>query len=240
MKYFILVFCCFLGYNQLHGQQDSTSLLDDETVAILTLIYQLPPVDTLVKWGHDRSYLLKGRSALIRVKQSELAKIRTDWVDIFSFKGNVGFGNSFIDVNQDNLSQAIVSNVNALRLNIGVGINLSPSYWVERKHEINTRKARVEFEQAMKDELAQSVTEKITTAYVMLEYYKEVFLDANAAYESNCATIKLGEKKFLEGEIDISTYNDLQFKHVKLKMEIEGFKRNMKKSYYDLKRLLSL
>jgi len=239
MKYIFILIAYWCSLQSLYAQEEDT-FLDDETTAILTLIYQLPSIDTLILWAQDRSHLLDGRAALIRVKQSELARIKTDWVDVFSLKGNIGYGNSFIDVNQDNLSQAIISNVNALRFNIGIGINLSPSYWVERKHEINARKAHLEYAEAMREELAQSVSEKVTAVYVALEYYKEVFMKANASYESNCATMKLGEKKFLEGEIDIATYNDLQYKHLKMKFEIEDYKRNMKKAYYDLKRLLHL
>lgn len=214
--------------------QTDSSMMDSQTEKILSFIYKLPPLEELISKAIDQSSLIKSRDALVRVKENELARIKNDWLNILSFKGNVGYGNSFIDVNQSNLANGINSNVNTVLFNVGVGINLSPSYWVERKHELDIRKSYVEYEQAMQQEANQAVKQSITDLYINIEYYRDIFLASLAGYEANRITIRLAEKKFVEGEIEISIYNDIILKHIKLQLEIEGYKQNLKKSYYEL------
>jgi len=226
-----------LSSSFLYGQEEGEKV-DSNMQDILEFIYQLPPLDKLVAQAEENSNLIKSRDALILVKQNELAKIKHDWLDVLSFKGNVGYGNGLIDVSQSNITDAIVSNVNTLRFNIGLAVNLSPSYWVERKHEIKIRKAQLAYEKAMRDQSTVIVLDKVTSAYLTLEYYRDIFIKSNAGFESNRATLKLAQKKFLEGDIDIAMYNDIQLKNTKLQLEIEGYKRNLKKAYYDLESLL--
>lgn len=225
--------CCLLWSCTAFAQQDSSNT-DPQFDNILAFVYQLPPVEELMEAGIRESALIRSREALINVKENELKKIRNDWLDILSFRGNVGYGNSFIDVNQSNLNGGVVSNVNTILFNVGVAVNLSPSYWVERKHEIEILKSYVSYEEAMKDEATLIISKKITDAYVTLVYYRDIYMRASAGYESNRSTLRLAEKKFLEGEIDIALYNDIKLKNIKLKLEIEGYKQNLKKAYYDL------
>jgi outer membrane protein TolC len=222
----------------LYSQDEDEVVLDYKMQDILEFVYELPPLEELVARAREESNLIKSREALILVKQNELAKIRHDWLDILSFKGNVGYGNGFIDVSQSNIADGIISNVNTVRFNIGLAVNLSPSYWVERKHEIKIRKAQLIYEKAMRDESTLIVLDKVTSAYLTLEYYRDIFIKSNAGFESNRFTLKLAQKKFLEGDIDIAMYNDIQLKNTKLQLEIEGYKLNLKKAYYDLESLL--
>ncbi|BDS15544.1 TolC family protein [Aureispira anguillae] len=221
------------------AQEDSLTS-EQQWDNILVFVYELPPLEELLQIATNRSSLVKSRDALIAVKENELKKIKNDWLDILSFRGNVGYGNSFIDVNQNNLNGGIASNINTVLFNVGVAVNLSPAYWVERKYEMKILKSYVAYERAMKDEAKLIVVQKITDAYVSLEYYRDIYTRASAGYESNRTTIQLARKQFLEGEINIATYNDIKLKDIKLKLEIEGYKQNLKKAYYTLQHLLGV
>lgn len=219
-------------------QGDSLSLRQQED-SILLLVYNLPPLKQLLQEAQKRSPLVQSQRALITIKENELKKIKNDWSKILSFRGSVGYGNSIMGINQSNLSVGIASNVNTVLFNVGVILNLSPEYWLNRKHEVNILEAQVNYQEAITNEAVLTITEKITDAYIELDYYKNIYIKASASFESNRSTLQIAKKKFLEGEIDIATYNDMLLKNMKLDLEIEGYKQNLKKAYYALDRILS-
>lgn len=233
---FLILFILMFSIVQLSRAQsntDSTSL-DTKTQKLLGIIYNLPDMEDLIDTAIFNSISLNGKDQLVRVKQNELARIKNDWLDIFAIQGGVAYGNGSIAARQSNFNDVVLSNNSTLRFSIGVSMSLSPSYWMERKNEINIRKAHLEYEKIMRDETINLIRQSVINSYLALEFYREAFLVANAGYESNHATVLLAEKKFLEGDIDIALYNDIQLKHTKLAMEIEGYKRNLKKAFYDL------
>jgi outer membrane protein TolC len=233
----ILVF--FLTSQISWGQKDSIPPNNGSVDSILSLIYQLPPLKELLDNATEKSYLVQSRIALIKIKENEFKKIKNDWLDLVSFRGSVGYGNSIVDLSQSNLAGGIASNINTVLFNVGVIVNFSPEYWVNRKFKIKISEAHVDYEKALKGEAKLIVAEKITNAYLELEYYKSIYLKASAGYESNRSTIRLVKKRFIEGEIDIVLYNDIILKNIKLELEVENYKQNLKKAYYNLQRLLS-
>lgn len=235
-KALILVF--FLTAQISWGQKDSLPNKNDVD-SILSLIYQLPPLEELLDEAAEGSYLVKSRDALIQIKENEFKKIKNDWLNLLAFRGSIGYGNSIIDINQSNLGGGIASNVNTVLFNVGVIVNFSPEYWANRKFEKNILEAHIDYEKALRGEAKLTVAQKITDSYVELDYYKNIYLKASAGYESNRSTIRLVKKKFIEGEIDIVLYNDIILKNIKLELEIEGYKQNLKKAYYNLQRLLT-
>lgn len=234
-KVFIFVFV--LATQISWGQKDSLPNTD-KIDGILSLIYQLPPLEDLLENATEGSYLVKSRDALIQVKENEFKKIKNDWLNVLSFRGSLGYGNSIIDINQSNLSGGIASNVNTALFNVGVIVNFAPEYWANRKHEVKILEAHIDYEKALRGEAKLTVAEKITDAYLELEYYKNIYLKASAGYESNRSTLQIVKKKFVEGDIDIMLYNDIVLKNLKLELEIEDYKQNLKKAYYNLQRLL--
>ncbi len=236
---FALVISGLLLSQSVFAQQDSLRKTEEaEFNEILKFVYQLPPLEGLVQRALEVSALIKSKEGVIKVKENELLRIKNDWLDILTFQGNVGYGNGLLGINQSNLSTDVVTNTNSVRFSIGVAVNLSPSYWVERKHEINIRKGHLAYAEAMKDDTRGFVREKVTNAYLTLEYYRDIFIKASAGFESNRSTLKMAQKKFMEGDIEISIYNDIQLKNNKLKLELEQYKLNLKKNYFDLKLLL--
>jgi outer membrane protein TolC len=229
----------FLLASQISWSQKDSIPNNAPTDNILTLINELPPLEELLDQATENSYLVQSRDALIRIKENDFNKIKNDWLDILSFRGSVGYGNSIIDLNQSNLGGGIASNINTVLFNVGVIVNFSPEYWVNRKHEVKILEAHIDYEKALKGEAKLIVAEKITNSYIELEYYKSIYLKASAGYESNRSTIRLVKKKFIEGEIDIVLYNDIILKNIKLELEVENYKQNLKKAYYNLQRLLS-
>jgi len=225
------------GAKPLMAQVDSI-VIDTQTQQIILDIQNLPPLDTLIKYALNSSPLLKSREALVGVKENELRKVKHDWLDIFSVGGNVGYGNGMLDVNQSNISEGIVTNSNTVRFGLSLQLRLSPSYWVERKHDINIKKAHLAYEEAMFEESQQIIRHKITQAYLEVKYYQALFHQAVANYEASRVTMKFNKHQFLEGQIDIELYNNVQLKHNKLAMNIENYKMNLKKSYYILKQAL--
>ncbi|MCH2045988.1 MAG: TolC family protein [Saprospiraceae bacterium] len=229
----IILMIITIQFGQAQTNSDSTSL-DSKTKKLLGIIYNLPPMEDLVDTAIANSISLNGKNQLIRVKQNELARIKNDWLNIFAVQGGLSYGNGSIAARQSNFNDVVLSNNSTVRFSIGISMSFSPSYWMERKNEINIRKAHLEYEKITKDEVKHLIRQAVINAYLALEFYREAFLVANAGYESNHATVLLAEKKFLEGDIDIALYNDIQLKHTKLAMEIEGYKRNLKKAFYDL------
>lgn len=235
-KALILVF--LLATQISWGQRDSLPT-NNKVDSILSLIYQLPPLEELLDNAVEGSYLVKSRDALIKVQESESKKIKNDWLNVLSFRGSLGYGNSIIDINQSNLGGGIASNVNTVLFNVGLIVNFSPEYWANRKHEVKILEAGIDYEKALRGEAKLAIAQKITDAYLELEYYKNIYLKASAGYESNRSTLQLVKKKFVEGEIDIIVYNDIVLKNIKFELEIEDYKQNLKKSYYNLQRLLT-
>jgi len=205
---------------------------------ILSLIYLLPPLDELLDIAVSESHLVKSRTALIEIRENQFKKVKNDWLSLVSLRGSVGYGNSLVDLNQSNLQNPIATNINTVLFNVGVIVQFSPEYWANRKHEIKIFEAYVDYENALKGEAKLIVAKKITDAYLELEYYKNIYLKASAGYESNRSTLRLVKKRFIEGDIDIVLYNDIILKDLKLGLEIENYKQNLKKSYYNLQRLL--
>jgi len=191
-------------------------------------------MEDLIDTAILNSSSLRGQDQLVKVKQNELARIKNDWLDIFAIQGGVSYGNGSIAARQSNFNDVVLSNNSTMLFNVGISMSLSPSYWIERKNEVNIRKAHLEYEEIMRDESENLIQQSVINAYLALEFYREAFLVANAGYESNYSTVLLAEKKFLEGDIDIALYNDIKLKHTKLALEIEGYKRHMKKAFYDL------
>jgi len=191
-------------------------------------------MEDLIDTAILNSNSLRGQDQLVKVKQNELARIKNDWLDIFAIQGGVSYGNGSIAARQSNFNDVVLSNNSTMLFNVGISMSLSPSYWIERKNEVNIRKAHLEYEEIMRDESENLIQQSVINAYLALEFYREAFLVANAGYESNYSTVLLAEKKFLEGDIDIALYNDIKLKHTKLALEIEGYKRHMKKAFYDL------
>ncbi|MCP4438418.1 MAG: TolC family protein [Aureispira sp.] len=214
-------------------QVDSTSI-DASTQKVLAIIYNLPPLQTLVDTALQNSIMLKAKDQLVKVKYNELAKIKNDWLDIFAIQGGVAYGNGSIAATQSGFPEVALSNNSTFRFNIGLSMSMSPTYWVKRKNETNIRKAHLQYEKYMRQESNKLIEQAVINAYLALEFYREAFLVGNAGYESNYATVLLAEKKFLESDIDIAMYNDIQLKHTKLALEIEGYKRNLKKAFYNL------
>jgi len=235
-KALILVF--FLTTQVSWAQTDSLPN-NDKMDSILSLIYQLPPLEELLASATEESHLVKSRKALIDIREHQFKKVKNDWLSLLSLRGSVGYGNSLVDLNQSNLGGAIVSNVNTMLFSFGVIVKFSPEYWANRKHEIKTFEAYIDYEKALKGEAGLIVAEKITNAYLSLEYYKNIYLKASAGFESSRSTLLLVKKKFIEGDIDIVLYNDIVLKNLKLELEVEDYKQNLKKAYYDLQRLLS-
>jgi len=233
-----LILAFFLTTQIGWGQKDSLPT-NNKIDSILSLIYQLPPLEELLDNAAEGSYLVKSRDALIKVKENEFKKIKNDWLDLLSVRGSLGYGNSIIDINQSNLGGGIASNVNTVLFNVGVVVNFSPEYWANRKYETKILEARIDYEKALRGEAKLTVAQKITDSYLELEYNKNIYLKASAGYESNRSTLRIVKKKFVEGELDIIQYNDFVLKNIKLELEIEGYKQNLKKAYYNLQRLLS-
>lgn len=236
-KAFILVF--FLITQVSWAQIDSIPPNNNQIDSILLLIFQLPPLEELLDEAAEESYLVKSRKALIQVKEHEFKKVKNDWLSLISLRGSLGYGNSAIGLNQSNLNEPIATNINSVLFNFGVIVKFSPEYWANRKHEIKTFEAFIDYEKALKGEAKLLVSKKITDAYLLLEYYKNIYLKASAGFEINRSTLRLVKKKFIEGEIDIVLYNDIILKNLKLELEVEDYKQNLKKAYYDLDRLLS-
>jgi outer membrane protein TolC len=234
-----LLLIAFFSGNSIYAQQDSIQLQEDlELNEILKFVYQLPPLEEVIERALVVSNVLKGRDGNITVKENELMRIKNDWLNIVSFQGNVGYGNGLLGINQSNALNEVVTNTNSIRFALGVSVNLSPAYWVERKHEINIRKGNLAYANAMKEDAKDFIRKKVTTAYLTLEFYRDIFIKACAGIESNRSTLKIAQKKFLEGEIEISIYNDIELKNNKLILELEKYKLNLKKSYFDLKLML--
>ncbi|BDS15593.1 TolC family protein [Aureispira anguillae] len=218
------------------AQKDSLSTTN-KTDSLLLLIHQLPPLEELLEAAKKKSPLIKSRNALIKIKENEAKTIKNDWLNVLALKGSVGYGNSFIDVNQNNIG--IGSNINTVLFNVGVILNFSPEYWANRKHKLKILEGHVEYEKAVQEETILTIAEKITNSYLELDYYKSIYIKASAGYESNRATLQIAKKKFIEGDIDIAIYNDIVLKNIKLDLEIEGYKQNLKKAYYSLQRILA-
>jgi outer membrane protein TolC len=235
-KALILVF--FLATQVSWAQNDSIPT-NNKVDSILSLINQLPPLEELLENTTEKSYLVKSRDALIQIKESEFKKMKNDWLGLVAVRGSVGYGNSIIDLSQSNLDSGVASRVNTVLFNVGLIVNFSPEYWANRKHEVNISKAHIDYEKALRGEAKLIVAKKITDAYLELDYYKNIYLKASAGYEANRSTLRLVKKKFIEGEIDIVLYNDILLKNIKLELEIENYKQNLKKAYYNLQRLLS-
>lgn len=233
----ILILAFYLVPQISWSQIDSLSP-DNKVDSILSLIYQLPPLEELLDNATETSYLVKSRDALIKIKENDLKKIKNDWLNILSFRGSLGYGNSIMDINQSNLGGGIASNVNTVLFNVGVVVSFTPEYWANRKHEVKILQAHIDYEKALRGEAKLTVAEKITDAYVKLEYYKNIYLKASIGFEANRSTLRIAKKRFVEGEIDIALYNDIVLKNIKLELEIEGYKQNLKKAYYNLQRLL--
>ena len=236
-KAFILVF--FLAAQVSWAQIDSIPPSNDRTDSILLLIFQLPPLEEILETAANESYLVKSREALIKVKEHEFKKVKNDWLSLISLRGSLGYGNSAIGLSQSNLNDPIATNINSVLFNFGGIIKFSPEYWANRKHEIKKFEAFLEYEKALRGEAKLLVSKKVTDAYLELDYYKNIYLKASAGFESNRSTLRLVKKKFIEGEIDIVLYNDIILKNLKLELEIENYKQNLKKAYYTLERLLS-
>ena len=234
-KVLILVF--FLATQVSWAQKDS--LPNDNPVdSILSLIYLLPPLEELLETSVSESHLVKSRIALLEIRKNQFKKVKNDWLSLVSLRGSVGYGNSLVDLTQNNLQNSISSNINSVLFNVGVIVQFSPEYWANRKHEIKIFEAYVDYENALKGEAGLIVAKKITDAYLELEYYKTIYLKASAGYESNRSTLRLVKKRFIEGDIDIVLYNDIILKNLKLGLEIENYKQNLKKAFYNLQRLL--
>jgi len=235
-KALILVF--FLAIQVSWAQKDSLPN-NDSVDSILSLIYLLPPLEELLEISVSESHLVKSRAALVKIRENQFKKVKNDWLSLVSLRGSVGYGNSLVDLTQNNLQNSVSSNINSVLFNVGVIVKLSPEYWANRQHEIKIFEAYVDYENALKGEAGLIVAKKITDAYLELEYYKNIYIKASAGYESNRSTLRLVKKRFIEGDIDIVLYNDIILKNLKLGLEIENYKQNLKKAYYDLQRLLS-
>ncbi|CAA6816547.1 MAG: Unknown protein [uncultured Aureispira sp.] len=234
-KALILVF--FLASQVSWAQKDSLPN-NDSVDSILSLIYLLPPLEELLEISVSESDLVKSRIALLEIRENQFKKVKNDWLSLVSLRGSLGYGNSLVDLTQNNLQNSVSSNINSVLFNVGVIIKFSPEYWANRQHEIKIFEAYVDYENALKGEAGLIVTKKITDAYLELEYYKNIYIKASAGYESNRSTLRLVKKRFIEGDIDIVLYNDIILKNLKLGLEIENYKQNLKKAYYDLQRLL--
>lgn len=232
----VFIFTGFAAFAQM--DTDTTQNEEQRMDEILAFVSDLPPLQTLIDIAIAESELLRSKEGLIKVKENELLRIKNDWLDIVSFQGNIGYGNGLLGVNQSNLTSDIITNTSSLRFNLGVLVNMSPAYWVERKNEINIRKGHLAYAEAMRDDAKVFIEEKVTSAYLQLEYYRDIYTTTTAAFELNRSTLKLAQKKFLEGDIDISFYNDIQLKNNKIQLEVENYKFNLKKAFYDLNRLI--
>lgn len=237
---YLTVFFILFSSSYSFAQSDSFDTGNESATMeqIMNFIIDLPPLETLIQLAIEESELMKSKQGIIKVKEHELLRIKNDWLDIVAFQGNIGYGNGLLGVNQSNLTSDVITNTNSVRFNVGVLVNLSPAYWVERKHEINIRKGHLAYAEAMKNDAKTYIAEKVTLAYLQLEYYRDIFTQTSAAYELNRSTLKLAHKKFLEGDIDISFYNDIQLKNNKIQLEVQNYKFNLKRSYHDLARLI--
>jgi outer membrane protein TolC len=235
-KAFLLVF--LLTTQISWGQIDSLPPNNDNIDSILFLIFQFPPLQELLDNAAEESYLVKSREALIQVKRSEFLKVKNDWLGLITLRGSVGYGNSVVDLSQSNLANPIATNINSVLFNFGVIVKFSPEYWANRKLEIKRFEGYLDYEKALRGEAKLLISKKITDAYLELEYYKNVYLKASASLESNRSTLRLVKKKFIEGEIDIMFYNEVELKNLKLEIEVEDYKQNLKKAFYTLKQLL--
>ena len=234
-NYLLAIILMLLSHICLAQTDTSITVSEEVTMEeIMAFVIDLPPLETLIEIAIEESELMKSKEGIIKVKEHELLRIKNDWLDIVSFQGNIGYGNGLLGVNQSNLTSDVITNTNSIRFNLGVLVNLSPAYWVERKHEINIRKGHLAYAEAMKNDAKTFIAERVTLAYLQLEYYRDIFRQTSAAYELNRSTLKLSQKKFLEGDIDISLYNDIQLKNNKIQLEVENYKFNLKRSYHDL------
>ncbi|MFT5648191.1 MAG: outer membrane protein TolC [Aureispira sp.] len=232
-----LILAFFLATQVSWAQKDSLPN-NDPVDSILSLIYQLPPLEELLELSVSESHLVKSRTALVEIRENQFKKVKNDWLSLVSLRGSIGYGNSIVDLTQNNLQNPIASNINTVLFNVGVIVQFSPEYWANRKHDIKIFEAYVDYENALKGEAGLIIAKKITDAYLELEYYKNIYLKASAGYESNRSTLRLVKKRFIEGDIDIVLYNDIILKNLKLGLEIENYKQNLKKAFYNLQRLL--
>jgi outer membrane protein TolC len=195
-------------------------------------------MEALIDTALANSAQLESRDQLIRMKQNELAKLKNDWADLFGLYASTSYGNGSISSTQSIVTDVILSNQSTFRFGVGLSVSLAPGYWLKRKNEKQIRASSIKFESAMRRQDERFIKEALVNIYLTLEYHRETFLIANANYEANHTTVQLAEKRFLAGDVSIDVYNNIRLLHNKMRIEIEQYKRYLRKAYMDLELLV--
>lgn len=173
MKYIILSVCLFLGIGTSVKAQEiilpqSFTVESYDDMRQKLLLTEIPPLDTLFMGARLNNALILMSEMEVEVALREMKTEQHNWWSYFRLFGNYQYGimASLIDITQGGVPiNPQYSQQAQSWWNVGVGINIPLSEFVDRSNRIKKEKARVRLAQYNVDSKFVDIKKQIAQAY---------------------------------------------------------------------------
>ena len=201
-SYIILIF--FHHTYSQNGQGNSYELISGDPDS--TSIPKLPPLDQLIDSAKIHSPLIVSQIDNIMFEEADIYSRKRDILKSLAVYSNYAYGNlgtTTVDPNS-NRQVGLSSNSATNFFQVGLQFKLDLYTIFDRKNLIQKEKYEVAFARKQEKEMIQTVKETIIQQYYAIELTKKLLAIYASTKQAAYINLKMAEKQFLDGEIDIA------------------------------------
>ncbi|MEO0897502.1 MAG: TolC family protein [Bacteroidota bacterium] len=177
--------------------------------------YKIAPLEDLVIRAWEYSAQLEYNGHLLEEQVANYKVEKKKWLQFITGRASMSYGTGSGLFASDNgtVVATQLTNQENLLYNTGVGITLSPEYWVNRKQNLRVMEARMAQVRSNKEIIKQELRGIVVERYVAYQNALKVLKVHAAAMESYAISHETAAIYFNKGDLNITEYNtSLQYK----------------------------
>jgi peptidoglycan/LPS O-acetylase OafA/YrhL len=204
--------------------------------------YQLPPLDSLIKWALEKSPALRSQDVWTAAKRQEMNLEKKSWANLVSVGGTALFGtNTVLDYQQTTLNSEYISvDRKSAVYNAGVTMRVSLGDVLNRGNKVDIK--RLEWERSQADRLVieEQIREEVLTRYDAFQANLRLIELEAQNQEAMTLALSVAQKYFEEGNLPASEYTTVLSKHIAAQKQLEETKMAAQHSYRMLREIAGI
>lgn len=224
MRYLAIIILFFqsLGaFSQVDLNTDSISISDE---------IMLPPIDTLYAWAIKNSPVVKQQDAMMEKTDADTRRVQKQWMNGIKFSANIRSGN---------YGNTVVNQVET-GYSYGPVVSFSLYEVFSQRNLVNVYKAEEKVASYKRDEVIFELKKWISILYNNVVTQQNLLKIRNEAVSSAEIHLKMAEKEFNEGSIQLGELSRVSEIYTKTRADREVTLNDLKNYYMQLQQFCGI
>lgn len=214
----------------------------DSSAQVLGLVSELPPLQEVIDSALVNSPLLKEQDAGIRIKEIELARSKSMWLDYVYLYGDAKYGSvdNFVYTGSPGSVGQVTSTLVTTRYNAGFLINISIFDMIDQKKQNKIARENLNIAKNKYDDVENKLREEVIMRYNRLLLSRNILLLSIDDRDAKFSSVELARKQLRSAEINIYEFSTIEDKYNRALQDFEIAKHNLAVAHALLEEIIGI